>query len=65
MELLSPEGERKILSWRHTAFSALSWVMAKTEDQDGRINKHMLRQVLSREQLPLIECEYKLGYNFG
>ena len=60
-ELLSPERAERILSGRHTGFSVHSGVRAKGRPEAERVDKYMIRPMLSLERLLFLEREGKVG----
>ena len=64
-ELLSPEWAERLLSWRHTGFSAHSQVRAKTKAEAERVGNYMIRPVLALDRLFFLEPEGKIGYRYG
>ena len=55
----------RLLSWRHTGFSVHSRVRTKTKPEAERVDKYMIRPLLSLERLSFPEPEGKVGYRNG
>ena len=64
-ELLSPEWEERLLSWRHTGFNVHSRVRAKTRREAERVGKYMIRPLLSLGRLSLDKKRAQVCYRYG
>jgi hypothetical protein len=56
---------KKILSWPHTGFNVHSLVRTQTKIEAERVEKYMIRPLLSLERLSFLEPEGKVRYRHG
>lgn len=58
---MSREWAERPLSWRHTGFNVHSRVRARTKSEAERVEKYMIRPLLSLERLSFSEKEGKVS----
>jgi hypothetical protein len=64
-ELISDALVEKIAGWRHSGFSVHSKVRAQTRKEAERVEKYMIRPLLSLERLFFSEKEGRVCYRYG
>jgi hypothetical protein len=64
-DLISPETEEKILSWRHTGFNVHSKVRTTTSLDARRVVRYMAKPILALGRLAFDEAEGKVIYRYG
>jgi len=64
-DLISPEIQAKILSWRHTGFNVHSKVRATTPQDARRVAMYMAKPILALGRLSFNEAQGKVVYRYG
>ena len=64
-DLISPETEEKILSWRHTGFNVHSKVRTTSTEDARRLARYMAKPILALGRLSFDEEEGKVIYQYG
>jgi hypothetical protein len=64
-DLLTPEAEQKILSWRHTGFNTHSKVRTTTLEDARRVARYMAKPILALGRLAFDEEGGKVIYQYG
>jgi hypothetical protein len=64
-DLISPETEERILSWRHTGFNTHSKVRTTTLEDARGVAKYMAKPILALGRLSFDEAQGKVIYQYG
>jgi hypothetical protein len=64
-DLISPETEERILSWRHTGFNTHSKVRTTTLEDARGVAKYMAKPILALGPLSFDEAQGKVMYQYG
>ena len=54
-----------MLRWHHTGFNVHSKVRTRTREEAERVNKYMIRPILSLKKLSFDETESNVSYQYG